>query len=60
VTDTDMANASLVDAFIDGQHVAKLGLSFSLNPFQDGTPEHDAWARGWQGASAMRAAGMVA
>ena len=57
---TDMNNASLVDAFLDGQNVAKLGLSISLNPFQYGTPEHDAWERGWHGAAAMRAARMVA
>jgi hypothetical protein len=52
--------ASLVDAFLDGQNVGKLGLSPSLNPFQDGTPEYDAWERGRSGAACVRAARMVA
>jgi hypothetical protein len=56
----DAENASLVDAFIEGQNVGKLGLAPALNPFLDGTDEHDAWNRGWQGASAQRAARMVA
>ena len=56
----EMEQTSLVDAFLDGQNVGKLGLSGSLNPYQDGTPEHDAWHRGWSGAAAVRAARMVA
>ena len=56
----EMEQTSLVDAFLDGQNVGKLGLSCSLNPFQDGTPEHDAWHRGWTAAATQRAARMVA
>ena len=51
---------ALVDAHCEGARVGAQGLSHSLNPFQSGTPEHEAWDRGWHAASAMRAARMVA
>lgn len=57
---TDKNNASLVDAFLEGQDAGKLLLSPSLNPYQDDTPEYDAWERGRMGALQMRAARMVA
>ena len=56
----DTENASLVDAFLDGQKVGKLLLSPSLNPFQDGSKEYEAWARGHQGAVSVRLAGEIA
>lgn len=56
----EMEKASLVDAFIDGQHAGKLLLPPALNPFQDHTPEHDAWERGRQGAVNVQMARMVA
>jgi hypothetical protein len=34
---------SLQEARIDGQRAGHLGLSASLNPYQDGCPEHDIW-----------------
>ena len=56
----DAENASLVDAFIEGQNVGKLLLSPALNPFQDGSPEHDAWEKGRQGAISVFMARSVA
>ena len=56
----DAENASLVDAFIEGQNVGKLLLSPALNPFQENTKEHEAWARGHQGAVSVRLAGEIA
>jgi hypothetical protein len=51
---------SIQDAYSEGARVGALGLAFSLNPFQDNTPEHESWARGWTAASSQRAARMVA
>ena len=52
--------ASCLDAWYEGQQVGKLGLSPSLNPFQDGTPQAEAWERGRAGAAAVIAARSVA
>jgi hypothetical protein len=51
---------SLQDAFMEGQRAGAMQLSPSLNPFQDHTPEHEAWERGRQGAATVAAARMVA
>lgn len=51
---------SVQDAFIEGQRAGAKHLSPSLNPFQDSTPEHEAWERGRQGAATVAAARMVA
>lgn len=51
---------SIQDAFVEGSRAGSMGLSASLNPYQDRTPEHDAWERGRFGALTVRAAGMVA
>jgi ribosome modulation factor len=51
---------SIQDAYSEGARVGALGLPHSLNPFQDNTPEHESWTRGWTAASSQRAARMVA
>lgn len=51
---------ALQDAHAEGARVGCQGLSSSLNPFQDHTPEHEAWNRGWDAANAQRFARMVA
>ena len=51
---------ALQDAHAEGARAGAQGLSHTLNPFQDETPEHEAWLRGWQGAASVRAARMVA
>lgn len=51
---------SLQDAYAEGARAGAQGLSYSLNPFQSDTGEHDAWGRGWTAAAAVRAARMVA
>lgn len=57
---SDMDNASLVDAFLDGQDAGRLMHGPSLNPFQEGSEHYDAWERGRQGAYNVQLAGMVA
>lgn len=47
---------SIQDAFAEGQRAT----DNDVNPFQDGTPEYDAWERGRCGALTVRAAGLVA
>lgn len=39
------AELSLMDAAIDGSKAGQRGLSASLNPYQDDTPEHAEWER---------------
>lgn len=45
---------AIQDAFNEGQRAGAKGNASGLNPFQDGTPEHDAWERGRSGAERMR------
>ena len=51
---------SLDDAFLKGQRAGSQQLSPSLNPFQDGTPEHTEWERGWHAGASVRGARMIA
>lgn len=51
---------SIQDAFAEGSRAGNMSLSASLNPYQDQTPEHEAWERGRFGALTVRAARMVA
>lgn len=48
---------SLQDAYIEGSRAGGLGLSPSLNPFQDSVAEHGEWERGRRNALAQRMAG---
>ena len=37
--------ASLIDAAAEGCKAGQMHLSPSLNPYQDGSPEHDIWEK---------------
>lgn len=51
---------SIQDAYAEGTRCGAQGSAHGLNPFQTGTPEYDAWSRGWYAANSVRAARMVA
>lgn len=41
------ANQRLVRTWGAGHDARSLGVQLSANPFCEGTPEHDAWRKGW-------------
>ena len=46
--------ASLQDAFMEGQRAGTRGTAAGLNPNQVGTPEYAEWERGRMAALAMK------
>ena len=51
---------SIQDAWAEGQRAGGMSLGASMNPYQDSTPEHDAWERGRFAVVSQRCARMVA
>lgn len=45
-TEARVIEASLQDAYIEGQRAGHINLAAEMNPYQDGYPEHAAWERG--------------
>lgn len=41
---------ALADARADGYKIGRQILSVNLNPFEEGTEEHDYWRAGWHAA----------
>ena len=55
----DMEKASLMDALQQGMNVGRMLFGPSLNPYQDGTPEHAEWERGRFAGMSVRLAGEI-